>query len=428
MPVLTKTDPDKQAVLLLCSHFGQLGSGYPQPLSISDYNRLAHNLKNAGLRPSSLLDKTALNDWLHDPRTTDLKLQPERIQALLERGGLMGLVLERWQAQGIWMICRFEDHYPQLLKHHLRDQAPPILYGVGNRDILQQGGLALVGSRDADEEALDYTQRIVETCARDAWPVISGGAKGVDRVAMLGTLNAGGQSVGVLPDSILKAAVTRYYRPGLKEGSLVLISPFDPEAGWLSSRAMQRNKYVYGLADAALVISSATDGGTWQGATEALKHHPTWQVPVFVRTEGSLPPGNNQLITQGGIPFPTSPWASPLRELLSTCESSPQQPTLISDLLQLDLFKSGSLPTAPEANGKDLSHPATDPRLPPLPTPRDIYTAVLPFILADLQKPRGLKELAASLDIKEGQAKAWLERAVRDGHLKLVKKKYIVAS
>lgn len=418
------TDLDRQAVLLLCSAFGQLGSHFTQPLSFPEYNRLATCLKNSDLRPADLLRAKPKEFWL----TLDPQLDWERIFALLSRGGLMGVVLERWQAQGLWITCRFEDHYPTHLKRRLRDKTPPILYGIGDQSLLHQPGLAIVGSRNADQDALEYAQRVGEICARDGWTVISGGAKGVDRAAMMGALHSGGQSIGVMPDSLLKAALSRHYRPALSQGSLVLVSPFDPEAPWLASRAMQRNKYIYCLAEAALVVSSETDGGTWQGATEALKHHPSWQVPVFVRREGSLPPGNPQLLTQGGIPFPTSPWVSPLKELLSGYDSSLPQLPPTSDRLQLDLFKSGSLPTAPEANGKEPSPPETDPKLPPLPTPQDIYTAVLPFILADLQKPKGLKELAASLDIKEGQAKAWLERAVQDGHLKVVKKKYIVAS
>jgi len=414
------TDLDRQAMLLLCSAFGQLGSHFTQPLSFPEYNRLATCLKNSDLRPADLLRAQPKEFWL----TLDPQLDWERIFILLSRGGLMGVVLERWQAQGLWILCRFEEHYPIRLKRRLRDKTPPILYGIGDQSLLHQPGLAIVGSRNADEDALEYTQRVGEICARDRWTVISGGAKGVDRAAMMGALHSGGQSIGVMPDSLLKAALSRHYRPALSQGSLVLISPFDPEAPWLASRAMQRNKYIYCLAEAALVVSSETDGGTWQGATEALKHYPSWQVPVFVRTEGSLPPGNTQLLAQGGIPFPASPWITPITQMLNNSEPPHLPHNQLSEREQLSLFASGSpIPQLPSPSPVPPKDPI-DPMLLSTPKPRDIYSAVLPLILAELNPPKGLKELAATLDIKEIQAKVWLERAIQEGHIKLAKRKY----
>lgn len=411
--VATSVTFDRQAVLLLCCAFGQLGSDAVQPLSISEYNHLAKRLKRDNLRPGNLLQSPPQTFW-QDPQ-----LDRKRIEALLNRGGLMGIVLERWQAQGVWMICRFEENYPVRLKQRLGDTAPPILYGVGNQSLLHKGGLGIVGSRHADQDALDYTQRVAATCARDGWPVISGGAKGVDRVAMLGALDAGGQAIGVMADPLLKAAVTQQYRAGLQQGSLALISSFDPEARWLVSRAMQRNKYIYCLADAVLVVSSQTDGGTWQGATEALKHYPTWQVPVFVRSEEEPRSGNTQLLTQGGIPFPSSPWLQPFPELLRKCKADPPQPAPASTLdpCQLNLLANDKQDSLETVSLAPQSAPA-----------RDVYALVLPLILDELQQPKGLKELAASLHIQERQAKVWVERAVTEGHLRVVQKKYVVAS
>lgn len=210
------TELDRQTVLLLCCHFGQFGSGQVNPLSVAEYNKVAKGLKESGLRPSHLLERATLLEWL----ATDPRQDGDRLKALLERGALMGLVFERWQAMGLWAICRFEEEYPAFLKQRLREKAPPVLFGVGNRSVLHQGGLAIVGSRNADDEALEYTQHVAETCARDGWTVISGGAKGVDRTAMLGCCEAGGVSVGVLADPLVKAAVSSHYRSQIREGLL----------------------------------------------------------------------------------------------------------------------------------------------------------------------------------------------------------------
>jgi len=78
---------------------------------------------------------------------------------------------------------------------------------------------------------------------------------------------------------------------------------------------MQRNKVVYSLADAALVVNSDHEkGGTWAGAVEQLdKLH---LVPLYVRAdEGSL--GLNALRRKGAVPWPNPSTAEDLLEVLS---------------------------------------------------------------------------------------------------------------
>lgn len=152
-----------------------------------------------------------------------------------------------------------------------------------------------------DDADLDFTSRLGATVARQAANVVSGGARGVDEAAMLGALAVEGTAVGVLADSLLRAATSSRYRKYLMDGNLVLASPFNPEAGFSVANAMARNKYVYCLADAAVVIASARDkGGTWAGATENLRQG--W-VPLWVKP-GSAHLGNAELLHQGGKPLP----------------------------------------------------------------------------------------------------------------------------
>jgi predicted Rossmann fold nucleotide-binding protein DprA/Smf involved in DNA uptake len=95
----------------------------------------------------------------------------------------------------------------------------------------------------------------------------------------------------------------REHRNLLLEDRLVLISPYDPSAGFNVGHAMQRNKLIYALADAALVVSADLGkGGTWAGATEQLeKLH---LVPVFVRTTDEASAGLDALAKKGALPWP----------------------------------------------------------------------------------------------------------------------------
>jgi predicted Rossmann fold nucleotide-binding protein DprA/Smf involved in DNA uptake len=80
---------------------------------------------------------------------------------------------------------------------------------------------------------------------------------------------------------------------------------------------MGRNKLLYGLSDAALVVaSSAETGGTWAGAVEALQ---LGRVKVYVKATGAVAPGNPRLLRLGGIPFPDPPWQN-IRNLLAAPE------------------------------------------------------------------------------------------------------------
>jgi predicted Rossmann fold nucleotide-binding protein DprA/Smf involved in DNA uptake len=85
-------------------------------------------------------------------------------------------------------------------------------------------------------------------------------------------------------------------------GDLALVTPYAPGAGFSVGAAMGRNKLIYALADYALVIASDVDkGGTWAGATEALKAR--W-IPVFVLDGLQSPEGNRQLLQKGAVPLP----------------------------------------------------------------------------------------------------------------------------
>jgi predicted Rossmann fold nucleotide-binding protein DprA/Smf involved in DNA uptake len=52
------------------------------------------------------------------------------------------------------------------------------------------------------------------------------------------------------------------------------------------------------------------------------------------------------------------------------------------------------------------------------PSPKDIYDAVLPFILNHLEQPKDAKSLAESLDVRKGQIEDWLNRAVKEGKVR----------
>ena len=284
-----------QAMMLLTVSLGRPDNAGERPLSAKEWSRLAAWLKERELEPSELL-KGDLNSML--PGWMDRSVSLSRLEHHLDRGGTLGLSLERWRRAGIWVVARFEPEYPDRLKSRLQLASPPILFGFGNRALLDRGGLAVVGSRSAGREDLEFAENLGCAAARQGLSIVSGGARGVDERAMLGALENDGTAIGVLADSLLRAGGSERFRKHLLAGDLVLVTPFNPEAGFNVGNAMSRNRCIYCLAETAIVISSTPDkGGTWNGSLEDLKG--AW-VPLWVKRTENVSSGNPELVRRGG--------------------------------------------------------------------------------------------------------------------------------
>ena len=203
---------------------------------------------------------------------------------------------------GIWVVSRADAAYPPLLKKRLKNDAPSVLYGCGPQAIMHTRSFAIVGSRDVTEPLIDYTRGTAALVAGAGLTVVSGGARGVDRAAMNGALEAGGRVVGVLPGDMERTVMNREHRNLLLEERLALVSPFDPSQRFTVAQAMQRNRVIYALAEAGLVVNADFNrGGTWAGAVEQLKKY---SVPVFVRSSGDPSKGLEALRDRGACPWP----------------------------------------------------------------------------------------------------------------------------
>lgn len=285
---------NNQAILLLTSYFSKSAKGDVKPLSPTEWGRFAHWLNEQGHTPADLVSgdpRTVLRSW------SDPKIPLERIEQLLGRGPALALALEKWSRAGIWALTRSDADYPRLLKQRLRTDAPPVLFGCGDVRLLNQTGVSVVGSRKASEIDLDYARALGRRIAEAGFSVVSGGARGIDEEAMLGGLRDEGTVVGVMADSLLQAATASKWRQGLMGNNLVLVSPFYPEAGFNAGNAMARNKYIYCLSQAAVVVHSGSSGGTWNGALENLKK--SW-VPLWVKRTDDAEAGNQLLVSHGG--------------------------------------------------------------------------------------------------------------------------------
>jgi len=281
---------------------GGPGLDGPVPLVPTAFARVARALTAAGATPADLLGREAADlERLLGGATG----AAEVIARLAARATTLALEVERLEERGIWLVSIADDAYPARLRDRLGDSAPPILYGAGCVELLGAGGVAIVGARNSDAAALRYAADAAVAVARAGRPVVSGGARGVDAAAMDGAADAGGSVIGVLAESLERRARSAEVRTLVADERLVLASPYGADVPFSVGNAMGRNRLIYCLADAALVVSTSEgEGGTWAGATEGLKAG--W-VPVHVRTGGGAPAGNAALIAHGALALEGGP-------------------------------------------------------------------------------------------------------------------------
>jgi predicted Rossmann fold nucleotide-binding protein DprA/Smf involved in DNA uptake len=254
----------------------------------------------------------------------------------------------------------------------------------------------VVGSRNVDDALIEYSQEIGRLAASAGRTLVSGGARGIDQAAMRGALEAGGVVTGVLADSLEKKAMQREHRNLVLEGRLVLISSYDPNAGFNVGHAMQRNKLIYALADAALVVSADLEkGGTWAGASEQLDR--LRLVPIFVRTTAASSAGLDALVKKGALPWPDPADADGLDAALAAPIPEGQS--------QLSF-------ASPQASGGELRDANA-----PAPASDELFGTVRSLVLRIVGEPLTEGEVARRLGVTEAQAHRWLKRLVEEGAL-----------
>lgn len=282
---------DSYAMLLLCSDLAikALGGG-AKPYTIAQWSKLAEKLSANSLTPSALFDITS--DSMKKLNISDDEVT--RINRLLSRSGQLGVELTALNDKGIQVMTRADSNYPSSLKKKLKKLAPTLLYYAGNLALLKNSGVSIVGSRNIDETALRFTEQLSKRCTEDGMNIISGGARGVDSIAESVANRSDGTTIIVVADSMEKKIRNKETREAIMRKQSLILSAFRPDMPFQAYVAMERNKYVYALADFVVVVSSDYNkGGTWAGAAENLRNN--W-VPMFVRDGDNVPEGNIQLL------------------------------------------------------------------------------------------------------------------------------------
>lgn len=171
--------------------------------------------------------------------------------------------MEFIEANGIKLICIGDDDYPYRLREC--DDAPVVLHTLGNLNLNAKHIISVVGTRHATEYGKELCQNFLADIAHflPDTLIVSGLAYGIDICAHKAALKASLPTVGVLAhglDRIYPQTHRHIAKEMLANGGLV--TEFMSETNPLPAYFVQRNRIVAGMADATVVIESASKGGS----------------------------------------------------------------------------------------------------------------------------------------------------------------------
>lgn len=173
-------------------------------------------------------------------------------------------------------ITRISKLYPHALRNRLGIDCPGCLWAKGDSSLLDRPAVALVGSRDLQQENFQFAEEAGRQAAKQGYVLISGNARGADRTAQESCLSSGGQVISIVADSLAKCRNA----PGV-----LYLSEDGFDQGFSSVRALSRNRLIHAMGCITLVAQcSSGRGGTWSGTVQNLRHQ--WS-PVFCFRDGS---------------------------------------------------------------------------------------------------------------------------------------------
>lgn len=206
-----------------------------------------------GIRQEHEFDKMAREEALNLARKEWAQIKPHNIQPLFV----------------------LDEDYPEKLAEI--DDAPVILYKLGEANLDSECMLSVVGTRKPTQYGLDFCYKLIDEIG-DYFPeavVVSGLAYGVDGAAHKKALEKGLVTIGVVAhglNMIYPAAHRNLAKEIIRKGGALLseypfgTSPFKPHF-------LARNRIVAGISDVTVVVESNIKGGAMSTANYAFMYN-----------------------------------------------------------------------------------------------------------------------------------------------------------
>ncbi len=225
---------------------------------------------------------------------------PERLIASLGKKDLRRAeqAAEFCLKKDVKLIVRGERDYPARLDSI--PNPPYALYVKGSiRSAENEYSTAIVGTRNMSEYGMKMAYKIAYELSAAGATVVSGMALGIDGVAAVGALEAGGDTVAVLGCGLDKVYPPAHRRlMGIIAERGALVSEYAPGTPPMSGNFPLRNRIISGLSRSTLVIEGNVNSGSMLTAREAIRQgRDIFAMPGNVGVSNAL--GTNVLIRDG---------------------------------------------------------------------------------------------------------------------------------
>ena len=170
--------------------------------------------------------------------------------------------IRAWLAHETHELVAWDDSdYPQAL--FSMPDAPPALFFIGRREILNQPAIAIVGSRHATPQGVENARNFAATLSQAGLTIVSGLALGIDAAAHEGALEGAGSTIaciGTGPDRVYPASNRDLAHAIARSGAI--LSEFIPGTPPLRHNFPRRNRLISGLARGVLVVEATLSSGS----------------------------------------------------------------------------------------------------------------------------------------------------------------------
>ncbi len=198
--------------------------------------------------------------------------------------------------KGFWVMSRDDPAYPVLLAE--LPNAPFLLFGAGDKELLAGPAVAVVGAREPSPYGRLMAEKLAADLASRGLVVVSGLARGIDAWAHSAALKEG-KTIAVLGSGLERVYPPenlRLFRQITEKGAV--ITEYPPQEPPLSHHFPWRNRLISGLSLATVVVEASERSGSLITARLALdQNREVMAVPG--RVGHRLSRGTNRLIKAG---------------------------------------------------------------------------------------------------------------------------------
>jgi len=186
---------------------------------------------------------------------------------------LIEKIIEQSTACDSEIITFDNEYYPKLVKQIY--DPPLVLFIQGNKSLLNQTQLAIIGSRSASINGRESAFEFAKELAMQGLVITSGLALGIDAAAHQGTLTIEASTVAVVATGLDKIypAKHKVLRKNIIAQHGAIISEFLPGTSPKPGHFPKRNRLISGLSAGVLVVEAALKSGSLITARCALEQN-----------------------------------------------------------------------------------------------------------------------------------------------------------